>query len=152
HLFWHAIYVEMISADLELMRRYGYGEEPHSDALGNITVLHDVRGRNEIPRDFAAVVDGVLNIDVLNGTTAFAASIRRIFLDVVAEHPWLVIRSFLIGKPNVQYQMYTHVPMLWKLRSYAGSFAMALAAVVLALMAGLGPPDRSQLLRGLAVL
>ena len=152
HVFWHAIYTEMISADPELMARYGYGLQPHTDALGHLSVLYDLRGRNEAPKDLAKVVDGVLNIDVLKGTAEFDASLRRIFFDVLAEHPWLVMRSFLLGKFVAQYRILRGIPLLREPYTYVGSLAMALGAIVLALMAGLAPPGRIHIRRGLMVL
>jgi hypothetical protein len=152
HLFWHAIYTEMVGADPELMIRYGYGDEPHGDGLGYMTALHYLRGRNEAPQDFATVVDGVINIDVLKNSAELDRIVRHAFFEVLAEHPWLALRSFFVGKLINQYQMFTHVPILWLLPNYLPSFAIAFMAVILALIAGLKAPDREQLHRTVSAL
>src|SRR5262249_38679571 len=56
HVFWHTLYVGLISTDPELTSRYGYGEDTYSDMMGYIAALHYLRGRNESPPEFAEVV------------------------------------------------------------------------------------------------
>ena len=140
HLFWHALYVGMISTDRELLARYAYDSEPYTDAIGYFAAMHDVRGHNEVIPGFAEVNDGVITVNVLKNTSAFDAVMRRIFLQVVADHPWAALRSFLIGKPFDQLEMFTWVAALRDPSVYVQSLALALAASVLAVFAGAGFP------------
>ena len=156
HVFWHTLYVGMISADRELTSRYGYGEEPYSDSMGYFAAMHDLRGRNEVPPGLAEVVDGVVNINILKSTGAYDRVVRRIFFQVVAEHPWLVLRSFLVGKPKDQFSILfgeragqstpvPKVPQLWDWRVYIEVLVLGSGASLLALFAGATFPHRNRL-------
>jgi len=141
HLFWHPLYVGMISTDRELLARYAYDSEPYTDSIGYFAAMHDVRGRNEVIPGFAELNDGVITINVLKNSGAFDAIMRRIFFQVVADHPWAALRSFLIGKPIDQLQAFTLVPELRDPSIYIQSLALALGASVLAVLAGAGFPS-----------
>jgi hypothetical protein len=147
HVFWHALYVGMISADRELTALYGYGQGTYTDSMGFLAVLHDLRGRNEAPPEFAEVVDGVTNINFLKNAGAYDQAMRRVFLEVVAERPWPVIRSFLIGKPIDQIRILSQMSPLREVRRYVEVLVLALGASALALFAGAGIPRRETLYR-----
>jgi len=145
HVFWHALYVGTISANDQLTSLYGYEQERYGDGMGYVTVLHDLRGWNEAPPEFAEVVDGVLNINFLKDAGAYDQAVRRVFFEVLAEHPWLALRSFLIGKPVDQLEILTHMAPLREVRPYVQMFILALVASAIALLAGAGVPDRESL-------
>src|SRR5262249_46948495 len=138
HVFWHTLYVGLISTDPELTSRYGYGEDTYSDMMGYIAALHYLRGRNESPPEFAEVVDGVININIIRDTGAYDRVIRKVFFQVVAEHPWLVLRSFLVGKPSDEVEILSHVAPLRDMRAYFEVLALGLAVSILAVLTGAG--------------
>jgi len=155
HIFWHTVYVGLISADRELARRYGYGEDRYSDGLSYLAALHDLRGRNETSAGVSEVVDGVITIDIWKDTAAFERVLRRLFFEVVAEHPWLTLRSFLAGKPRDQFAMLfgshlepsgrkPNIPPMWNARAYLEILGLAFGASLLALAAGAGLPCRKR--------
>jgi hypothetical protein len=144
HLFWHAFYVGMISTEPELTSRYSYGYETYTDSIGYVAAVHDLRGRNEV-LDFAEVADGVININWVKNAGLYDKVVRRIFFQVVTEHPWLVLKSFLIGKPADQFEILTYMAPLKNVRLYVETLGLALAACLIALFAGAGAPDRSEL-------
>jgi hypothetical protein len=76
---------------------------------------------------------------------------RGLYFRVVREHPWLVLRSFLIGKPRAQIEFFLETPELWNWRSYVGPFFLALAATVLALAFGTPLPTTRTAVTGVAV-
>jgi hypothetical protein len=76
---------------------------------------------------------------------------RRLYFRVVREHPWRVLRSFVIGKPQAQFYFFRITPELWNWRSYVNSFLLALAATVLALAFGAPLPTTRTALTGLTV-
>ncbi len=145
HVFWHVLYVGLISTDPELTSLYGYGERTYSDMMGYVAVLHDSRGRNEAPSEFGEVVDGVININVIKDTGAYDRVVQRIYLSVVAEHPWLTLRSFFVGKPSDQMEMFTQVAALRNIRAYVEVLVLGLGASVLAVLSGTGLPQRRQI-------
>ena len=67
------------------------------------------------------------------------------------EHPWLVLRSFLIGKPQAQIHFFLVTPELWNWHNYVIPFLLALAATVLALALGAPLPTTRTALKGVAV-
>ena len=72
-------------------------------------------------------------------------------IGVLREHPWPVVRSFLIGKPVDQLAYFSVTPELWRQRNYLNPMIMAVAATLLALALGAALPTRRTALLGLAV-
>src|SRR5580704_495917 len=77
---------------------------------------------------------------------------RRLYFRVFREHPWLVVRSFLIGKPLDQLTAFRVTPELWRRNSYVNPMILAVAATLLALALGAALPTRRTALLGLAVV
>jgi len=142
HLFWHDFFDSTISADPALRSIYGYRSAPYSDNMGYIAALHDLRGRNDGASPVSVEADGVLDIDVMKSNGAYDQEIRGLYFRVVREHPWLVLRSFLIGKPFDQLRFLGATPELWKPRNYLYPLLLAVAAVAVGL--GLGAPQPSR--------
>ena len=99
HIFWHDFFVSTVSADPQLLATYGYGSSTYTDDMGYLAALHDLRGRNDGSTPIADEVNGVLGIDIFKSNGAYDEEMRRLYFRVLREHPWLVVRSFLIGKP-----------------------------------------------------
>jgi hypothetical protein len=151
HLFWHDLYGSTVSAEPTLYAIYGYNSPPFSDDMSYIAATHDLRGRNDGASPIAEVVDGVLDIDIFKSNGIYDQEMRRLYFRVVREHPWLVLRSFVIGKPRAQIGFFLITPELWNRHSYVAPFLLALAATVLALTFGAPLPTTRTALTGVAV-
>jgi hypothetical protein len=151
HLFWHDFFAGTVSTDPTLYAIYSYNLTPFSDDLSYVAATRDLRGRNDGASPIATVVDGVLDIDIWKSNGAYDGQMRGLYFRVVREHPWLVLRSFLIGKPRAQLEFFLETPELWNWRSYVGPFLLALAATVLALAFGAALPTTRTAVTGVAV-
>lgn len=151
HLFWHDFFAGTVSTDPTLYAIYGYNLTPFSDDLSYVAATRDLRGRNDGASPIATVVDGVLDIDIWKSNGAYDGQMRGLYFRVVREHPWLVLRSFLIGKPRAQIEFFLETPELWNWRSYVSPFLLALAATVLALAFGAPLPTTRTAVTGVAV-
>ena len=151
HLFWHDFFSSTVGSDPALYAIYGYNFPPFSDNISYIAAIRDLRGRNDGASPIAEVDDGVLNIDIWKSNGAYDAQMRQIYFRVVREHPWLVVRSFLVGKPRAQIDFFVITPELWNRQIYVYPFVLALAATVLALVFGAPLPTIRTALTGAAV-
>jgi hypothetical protein len=151
HLFWHDFFASTVSSDPILYAIYGYNLPQFSDTMSYVAATHDLRGRNDGASPVADVVDGVLNIDIWKSNGAYDAQMRQLYFRVVREHPWRVLRSFLIGKPQAQFRFFLITPELWNRNNYVIPFLLALAATVLALGFGAPLPTTRTALTGVAV-
>jgi hypothetical protein len=151
HLFWHDFFVSTVSADPQLLATYGFGSSSYTDDMGYLAALHDLRGRNDGSTPIADEVNGVLGIDIWKSNGAYDEEMRRLYFRVLREHPWPVVRSFLIGKPVDQLAYFSVTPELWRQRNYLNPMILAVAATLLALALGAALPTRRTALLGLAV-
>jgi hypothetical protein len=76
---------------------------------------------------------------------------RRLYFRVLREHPWRVVRSFLIGKPLAQIDFFRVTPELWNPSYYVVPVISALAATLLALSFGAPLPTVRTALTGAAI-
>jgi hypothetical protein len=151
HLFWHDFFAATVSAEPRLYAIYGYNLPGFSDDLSYVAAIRDLRGRNDGASPIAEGVDGVLNMDIWKSNGAYDLEMRQLYFRVVREHPWLVVRSFLIGKPRAQIEHFLVTPELWNWHNYVIPFVLALAATVLALTFGAPLPTARTTLTGVAV-
>ena len=151
HLFWHDFFVSTVSADPQLLATYGFGSSTYTDDMGYLAALHDLRGRNDGSTPIADEVNGVLGIDIFKSNGAYDEEMRRLYFRVLREHPWPVVRSFLIGKPVDQLANFSVTPELWQERNYLNPMILALAATLLALALGAALPTPRTALLGTAV-
>jgi hypothetical protein len=151
HLFWHDFYGSTVSAEPTLYAIYGYNSPRFSDDMSYVAAMHDLRGRNDGTSPIAEVVDGVLDIDIFKSNGVYDQEMRRLYFRVVREHPWLVLRSFVIGKPWAQFQFFLATPELWNWHKYVIPFLLAVAATVLALALGAPLPTTRTALTGVVV-
>ena len=151
HLFWHDLFVSTVSADPRLLAIYGYGSSTYTDDMGYLAAIHDLRGRNDGSTPVADEVNGVLGIDIWKSNGAYDEEMRRLYFRVLREHPWWVVRSFLIGKPVDQLDYFRVTPELWLRRTYLNPFILGLAATLLALALGAALPTPRTALLGTAV-
>jgi hypothetical protein len=151
HLFWHDFYSSTVSSDPTLYAIYSYNFPVFSDDMSYVAAIHDLRGRNDGASPIAEEIDGVLNIDIWKSNGVYDAEMRQLYFRVVREHPWLVLRSFVIGKPQAQFHFFLDTPELWSRNRYVIPFLLALAATVLALGLGAPLPTARTALTGVAV-
>jgi hypothetical protein len=151
HLFWHDFFVSTVSADPQLLATYGFGSSSYTDDMGYLAALHDLRGRNDGSTPIADEVDGVLSIDIFKSNGAYDEEMRRLYFRVLREHPWPVVRSFLIGKPVDQLDYFRVTPELWQRQNYVNPMILAVAATLLALALGAALPTPRTALLGTAV-
>jgi hypothetical protein len=152
HLFWHDFFVSTVSADRQLLATYGYGSPSYTDDMGYLAALHDLRGRNDGSTPIADEANGVLGIDIWKSNGAYDEEMRRLYFRVLREHPWAVVRSFLIGKPVDQLSYFRVTPELWRRHNYVNPMILAVAATLLALALGAALPTRRTALLGSAVI
>jgi len=148
HLFWHDFYASTVSADPTLYAIYGYGLPDFSDDMSYVAAVHDLRGRNDGASPIAVVVDGVLDIDIFKSNGVYDQEMRRLYFRVVREHPWLVLRSFAIGKPQAQVRYFRVTPELWNPRNYVVPGLLALFSTILALALGASLPTAQTMVLG----
>jgi hypothetical protein len=151
HIFWHDLFVSTVSADPKLLSIYGYGYSTYTDDMATVAAIHDLRGRNDGASPVAEEVNGVLGIDMFKSNGAYDQEMRRVYLRVVREHPWLVLRSFLFGKPLDQLAYFSVTPELWTRHNYLNPIILALAATLLALALGAPSPTIRTLRSGAAI-
>ena len=149
HIFWHDLFVGTVNADPKLHALYSYNTQ--SDDIAYAAALHDLRGRNDGTSPIAEESDGVLEIDVMKSNGVYDQQMRRLYFRVVREHPWPVLRSFLIGKPVRQLEFFRATPELRDLHNYVYPVLLALAATILALALGAPGPSRRTVSTGAAV-
>jgi hypothetical protein len=140
HIFWHDLFVSTVSADPELLAIYGHGLSTYTDDMAYTAAVHDLRGRNDGTSPIASESDGVLDIDVMRSNGIYDREMRALYFRVVREHPWLVLRSFLIGKPKDQLEFFGVTPELWNWRNYLMPILLALAATLLVFILGAPTP------------
>jgi hypothetical protein len=151
HLFWHDLFASTVSADPTLYATYSYNLPRFSDDMSYVAAIRDLRGRNDGASPIANVVDGVLDIDIFKSNGVYDQEMRRLYFRVVREHPWRVLRSFVIGKPKAQIYFFVTTPELGNWHNYSGPILLALAAIVLALALGVPLPTARTALTGAAV-
>jgi hypothetical protein len=149
HIFWHDLFVGTIESDPELHAAYSYGVE--SDNIGYAAALHDLRGRNDSTSSVARESNGVIEIDVMKSNGIYDQQMRRLYFRIVREHPWWIVRSFLIGKPASEVQALLGREELRNPRSYVYPILLALGATILALALGVPGPSRKTAARGAAL-
>ena len=89
---------------LELRQLYSYGET-NGDAISYQGVVNDLRERNDASPAIAYVQDGTIYINIWKSWAVYDRLVRRVFLKVARQHPWLVIKSFIYDKPREQIKL-----------------------------------------------
>jgi hypothetical protein len=155
HVFWHSLYSGTISASPELYKLYDFGGGLWTDQMVYEAVMADLRARDQdlqkMPSDPAWRIafrdHGVIYIDTHRDMGVYDDLVRHIFLNVLREHPWLVLESFLVGKPREQLDMLSYTP-LWRAMTYMPLLLLALSASLLTCLLSRGVPDRYDMAKG----
>ncbi len=148
HIFWHELYMGTIStlyaAHPDRIAPYLYGQRPYEDNLVYLSVLSDMRARNDASSPTATVVDGVLSLDVTRSWAAYDRQVRSLMLRFIQMHPLLFLESFadkLVQEIVLLRQVYESKPPGERL-SIRGEFvplgAAIGASILLSLTGGYG--------------
>src|SRR5262249_32591520 len=137
HVFWHPLYDGMISSSPDLQKFYSYGRNPYTDEISTYAVRADVRERNDTSSPIAYRTEGGIEIDLMRKMGAFDAAVRRLFFNVLRDHPFLVLKSFLYDKPRDQLDVLRRVKV-FEMDRYGFTLSLGLIAVLLYFATG-GP-------------
>ncbi|MGE5537985.1 MAG: hypothetical protein ACM30I_05175 [Gemmatimonas sp.] len=149
HVFWHTAFAGLVSSSPELDKLYGQGQDEYGDNIAYMAALTYLREHRDVKSAIAYTgSDGQLYINPMSNMGAYDKVMRRVFIGVVAHHPWLVLKSFLVDKPRDQIDFLKNKGV-FRLGGDAVPLALAAAASLLTLMAGASLPTKSELLLGL---
>jgi hypothetical protein len=159
HVFWHSLYSGTISASPELYRLYAGGKGEWTDQMVYDAVMADLRSRDEDlqknPSDPAWKIayryQGIIYIDLRRDMGVYDNLVRQIFLNVLREHPWLVLESFVVWKPYEQLTIFTHTP-LWRMNTYVPALLLALSVSLLTSLLSRGVPRRCDVIKGIQAI
>src|SRR5262249_40357805 len=112
-------------------------EEGYSDNIVYMAVRADLRRRNESSSEIAYVQNGAIEINIMRNMGEYDRFVRRLFFEVLSEHPWLVLKSFVYDKPRDQLEIFWWTN-LYNPRRYRTVFLLGLVAAILYL--GTHPP------------
>jgi hypothetical protein len=148
HVFWHPLYSGTVSASPELRSLYLHDDKPYEDNVVYDAVLSDLRERKDATPAIVEVRDGVIYSFAMRNMGVFDGLVRRIFLQMVRKHPWLVLKSFVYDKPREQVRLLFELPLAGLLAVH-WALLLALGAGLLSVVAGLSRPRRHELVAAL---
>jgi hypothetical protein len=141
HTFWDPVYAGLISASPELASSYlpncaSFDSIPclsqrFGDNMVYEAVLKYLRERNEVPPEIAYVSgDGQIMINAFWNAGIYDRVVRQLVFQVVKQHPWLTLKTFVLDKPGAQLDILVHGG-LFRTRGY---LVAALVATGICLM------------------
>jgi hypothetical protein len=146
HTFWDPLVVGTISASPELTSLYSMGQPSYSDTMGYFLARKYIMDRNETASPIALVQDGkVVGTFAMHNMGAYDSVMRKVFFQIMSEHPWLVLRSVLYDKPRVQLKIVLSdraILQSWKI--YGFCTLLAIAAGMLILIFPVSPSGQSR--------
>jgi hypothetical protein len=151
HPFWHPLFSGMVSASPQLMELYSNGEEGYSDGIVYMAVRADLRRRNESSSEIAYIHNGAIEINIMRSMGEYDRLVRRLFFEVLLEHPWLVLKSFVYDKPRDQLIIFWWAH-LYDPGRYWAIVLLGLAAAVLYLATGASGPARRDIRSAMPVI
>jgi hypothetical protein len=139
HTFWDPLLVGTISASQELTALYGMGEPPYSDTMGYYIARKYLVEHNDTTSPIAVVHDGkVVGSFAMHNMGAYDAVLRRVFFEMVRQHPWLVLRAFVYDKPRAELRLLSEATVFYRPGMF--SFTVLLAIVSGVIIWVLGAP------------
>ena len=139
YTFWDPLLVGTISASHELTALYGMGESPYSDTMGYFIARKYLVEHNDKTSPIAVVQDGkVVGSFAMHNMGAYDAVLRRVFFEMVRQHPWLVLRAFVYDKPRAELRMLSKAAVFYRPGIF--SFTVLLAIVSGVIIWALGAP------------
>lgn len=151
HVFWHPLFSGMVSASPQLMELYANGEEGYSDGIVYMAVRADLRRRNESSSEIAYIQNGAIEINIMRSMGEYDRLVRRLFFEILFEHPWLVLKSFVYDKPRDQLIIFWWAN-LYDPRRYWAVVLLGLAAALLYLATGASGPTRRDIRSAMPVI
>jgi hypothetical protein len=154
HVVWHALFGGMVSASPQLMELYAIGEESYTDTIVYMAVRADLRRRNDSTPEIAYIENGAIEIHpikLMENMGEYDRLVRRLFFEVLFEHPWLVLKSFVYDKPRDQLIVFGQAN-LYDLRHYWAVILLGLVAAILYLATGAPGPGRRDIRSAMPVI
>ena len=148
HVFWHPLYSGTVSASPELRALYLHDDKPYEDNVVYDAVARDLRERKDTTPAIVEVRDGVIYSFAMKNMGVFDEMARRVFLQMVRKHPWLVLKSFVYDKPREQVRILFELPLA-SLLAFFWAALLAMGAGLLSVVAGLSRPQRQDLVAAL---
>jgi hypothetical protein len=103
HTFWDPLLSGTISVSPELTALYGLEQPPYSDTMDYFIARKYLIEHNDTASPIAEVKDGVVvGSFAMRNMGAYDHVLRKVFFEIVREHPWLVAWSFLYQKPRAE--------------------------------------------------
>jgi hypothetical protein len=113
HTLWDPLLSGTISASPDLTRLYGLGQPPFSDTMGYYIARKYLVDHNDTTSPIAEVKDGtVVGSFAMRNMGAYDAILRKVFFEMLREHPWLVAWSFLYQKPRAEIDLIARSTLL----------------------------------------
>ena len=137
-----------MSASPELRALYLHDDKPYEDNVVYDAVARDLRERKDTTPAIVEVRDGVIYSFAMKNMGVFDEMARRVFLQMVRKHPWLVLKSFFYDKPREQVRILFELPLAGLLALFWAAL-LALGAGLLSTVAGLSRPQRQDLVAAL---
>ena len=139
HTFWDPLLVGTISASHELTALYGMGQSPYSDTMGYFIARKYLVDHNDKTSPIAVVQDGkVVGSFAMHNMGAYDAVLRRVFFEMVRQHPWLVLQAFVYDKPRAELRILSKATVFYRPGIF--SFTVLLAIVSGLLICAVGAP------------
>jgi len=151
HAFWHPLFAGMVGASPQLARMFPDESGDYSDNVVYLAVLADLRARNEAPPEIAFRQDGMIYINAMRNMGVYDQLVKRVFFNVVKDHPWLALKSFLYDKPRDQILIFDNAKTM-SIRRWLLIAPLTLGATLVAMYAGLGLPHRHEVRQAWPVL
>jgi hypothetical protein len=109
HLFWHPVFIGLVSSDPALQQRYLRGpQDRYADEPAYLAVIARLNERNDMSSPIAyRTADGSISIDLMKGWGEYDRLVRPIVLDILREYPLAAIRG-LYYKMTDQIRMFSN--------------------------------------------
>jgi hypothetical protein len=108
HAFWDPLVVGTISASPALSALYGLEQEPYSDTMGYIIARHYLRAHHITNLPIVDISNGEIQIVAMRNMGVYDMIMRKVFYQMMREHPFLVLQSFGYYKLYDEYWFVTH--------------------------------------------
>ena len=116
--FWDAVVCGTVSASPQLLRLYGLGTDIYTDTMGYLIAREYIRTHNLNTLPIVYIANGEIQIDVMKGMGTYDKVMRRVFFDMAATHPWLVVKSFIYDKPRDQIMWFSQMKIIFSVAFY----------------------------------
>jgi hypothetical protein len=103
HTFWDPLLCGTISVSPDLTALYGLEQPPYSDTMDYFIARKYLIEHNDTTSPIAEVENGVVvGSFAMHNMGAYDQVLRKVFFQILHDHPWLVAWSFLYQKPRAE--------------------------------------------------